>query len=82
MDSLTSSDLTRVVRVRRHLADGTARQIRVDAHVGQPEIAAVLGVSRASVAAYETGRRVPSTPVALRLAALLDAIAAVGERAS
>ena len=62
-----------LVRVRRMLADGRARQARERARLSQVEVAHALGVVPATVSRWESGQRVPETRHALAYDELLQA---------
>lgn len=68
------SDLATIARTRASLADGSAREQRIAAGVSPGETAAVIGVSRQSVSAWEAGRAVPSGKHALAYARALAAV--------
>ena len=55
-------------RARRLLrtTPATAKALRREAELSQAEIAAVLGVSRAAVARWESGQRLPRGDMAVR----------------
>jgi DNA-binding XRE family transcriptional regulator len=67
-------DLATVSRIRAELGNGSARAARRAAMIGTGEIAEAAGVSRQSVAAWESGRAVPSAPHALAYARALAAV--------
>jgi putative transcriptional regulator len=50
----------------------TLRERRREANVTQAELAATLGVSRQTVISIESGRYLPSLPLAFRIARLFD----------
>ena len=50
---------------------GVLRQARVDGGYSRPELAGLVGVSSATVKAWETGRRTPTPPAMARLAKVL-----------
>ncbi|MEZ5184111.1 MAG: helix-turn-helix transcriptional regulator [Candidatus Nanopelagicales bacterium] len=50
---------------------GVLRQARVDGGYSRPELAGLVGVSAATVKAWETGRRTPTPPAMARLAEVL-----------
>jgi DNA-binding XRE family transcriptional regulator len=56
---------------RRWAADGTARRLREHAMLTQAEVAEVVGVTPAAVAAWEAGRRAPSGHAARKYGELL-----------
>lgn len=60
-----------LARIRRLLADGTARRIREQAGLSRAEIARDLGVDESAIYRWEAGRRVPRAAVAARYADLL-----------
>lgn len=59
------------VRLRADLRSGRARQARKQARLTQHEVASAIGVSQATVALYEAGRRSPRGAVADRYSVLL-----------
>lgn len=67
-----------ISQMRRKLKDGTARAQRLEMRLPQEELARAAGISRAAIAAYESGRRSPRAAIALKLAVIFDAL----ERAS
>jgi len=69
------TDLHRLQAARRAGASGSARRIRQAAGLSQAEVAAVLGVAQTTVASWETGRRVPRGPAAVRYGRLLEELA-------
>ena len=68
-------DLASAVRIRTDLASHAARQSREAAGVTAADMARVVGVSRQSVSAWETGREVPTIPHALAYGRALAALA-------
>lgn len=68
----------RIARVRHLAASGQAHQIRLDARLSRPELAASVGVTDQSIMGWELGRRVPSGPHALVYLDLLDALVEFG----
>ena len=64
-------DVRKLAVVRRLLAEGTARQIRVAARLSLSEVARQLDVEPGTVSRWETGNRVPRIGVAVRYADLL-----------
>lgn len=76
---MTARNALAIARVRRMLADGSAREHRERARLTQGEVADALGVSPATVSRWEAGQRVPLTRYALayaRLLSLLDEVPA------
>lgn len=70
-----SKELVRLVRVRRMVGDGTARQIRKEAGLTIREVADAIDVSTGAVHHWESGRRVPrGSAQVLRYGALLEAL--------
>ena len=61
-----------VVRVRRLLADGTARRVRENAGLSRADVARELEVNESTVGRWEDRKRVPRARVAVRYAELLD----------
>lgn len=64
----------KLAAVRARAADGSARRIRVAAHLSLTDIASAVGVDQSTVHRWETGRRAPRGAPALRYGALLDAL--------
>jgi putative transcriptional regulator len=50
----------------------TVRQLRTDQGLSQSDLGAALRVSRQTINAIETGRYLPSLPLALKLAAFFS----------
>lgn len=50
----------------------TLRELRLAKRLSQMELARLIGVSNKVIGHYETGRAMPSLPVAVRLARVLD----------
>jgi len=50
----------------------TLRELRLAKGFNQMELARLIGVSNKVIGHYETGRAMPSLPVAVRLARVLD----------
>jgi transcriptional regulator with XRE-family HTH domain len=69
---MTPRDTVAIAKVRRMLADGTARARREEARITQTEMACALGVTHATISRWESGDRVPLTRYALAYASLLD----------
>ena len=69
------ADLATAVSVRADLASHRSRQSREAAGVTAADIARVVGVSRQSVSAWESGREVPTVPHALAYGRALAALA-------
>lgn len=67
----TEVDLGLIATARRLAADGTARRIRETARLSEAEIGHVIGVAPSTISRWETGRRVPRGPAALRWAEIL-----------
>jgi transcriptional regulator with XRE-family HTH domain len=75
MNSLTA--LLAARRSERRLPDPDAcRLIRERAGLTQRELAGVIGVSRATVSRWESGRRIPRGPTLRRYLDALDVMAA------
>ena len=51
----------------------TLRQLRVDKHLSQQQLAKRLFVDRSSIANWETGRRVPDEDMIVQIAEILEA---------
>lgn len=60
---------------RRWAKDGTARRLRETAMLTQAEVAEIVGVTPAAVAAWEAGHRTPSGTPARRYGELLRRLA-------
>lgn len=71
---MRAADVVLVAHIRADLKSGAAREARESARTGQREIASALGVTRAAVSHWETGRAVPSAEHALAYARLLRQI--------
>lgn len=69
------SDLNLIAEARERAANGLGRQLRRDARLTQAEVASRLGVSRAAVAAWEAGTRLPRGRHALAYGRLLASLA-------
>lgn len=67
-----TSDATRIVRLRRMIADGDARTIREEAGLSLREAAEALDVHHSTVGYWETGDRTPKKRHALAYLALLE----------
>jgi DNA-binding transcriptional regulator YiaG len=68
---VTSKQVVELVTMRQLVANGEARQIRVDCRLSLAEMAAPIGVSAAAVSRWETGQRRPSGRPAIAYARLL-----------
>lgn len=64
-----------LVWMRRAAATGTARAIRETAGLSLAEVAREVGVTKAAVSRWETGKRVPRGEAAVAYARLLRALA-------
>ena len=76
--TLTPADLEALGRARRLLEDGTARRLRLAAHLGAAETARALGISAQLYNDWEHGRRLPAGEAGARFAAFLDRLMAAG----
>ena len=72
---MRAADVVLVARIRADLKSGRAREDREATRAGQREIALALGVTRAAVSHWESGRSVPSPEHALAYRRLLDRLA-------
>ncbi len=70
----TPQQLYDLVLLRRALADGTARGLRERAGLSLSDVAGPAGVTAATISRWESGRRAPRLPQALRYAAVLKAL--------
>lgn len=61
-----------LVRVRRMVATGVARQIRMESGLSQAELANAVGVHKMTVHKWEHHNQRPRGEAALRYAAVLD----------
>ena len=68
-----------LARLRMLTASGEARRIREDANLSQPEAAEAVQVAQSTMSLWERGRRVPHGEPAVRYAALLDRLQAIGQ---
>jgi DNA-binding XRE family transcriptional regulator len=75
---MSIDDAVRLADVRQAVRSGSARRIRQAAGLTQADVAAAVGVERATVGLWETGARVPRSAVALRYAELLSRLSAIG----
>jgi DNA-binding transcriptional regulator YiaG len=73
-------DFQLVTWMRAALLDGSVKRIRERAGASQGEMAAAVRVSRAAVASWEQGRRIPRGATAVRYAKLLRELADGQER--
>jgi len=67
-----AADVALIAQVHIALASGSARRARLAAGLGQREIASALGVTRAAVSHWESGRSKPSAEHALAYGRLLQ----------
>ena len=74
MEEPSTTTLVRLARVRAHTRSGRARQIRLDSHVTQAEMAATVGVSESTIGRWEDATRVPHGDPALRYLDTLEAL--------
>lgn len=77
---MADETITRISRVRRWAADGTARALRERAGLSYRDIASEAGIRPATVWRYENGKRKPHGPSALRYLAVLDLLQKVSQR--
>lgn len=70
--------LDKLVRVRQLAACGEARRRRIAADVSLSELAADVGVSYAAIWKWETQRRRPSGPAAIKYLDALERLAELG----
>lgn len=75
MIAMRPADLAIIMVTRADLKSGAAREARDAAGIRQSEFASALGVSRAAVCHWETGRAVPSAEHALAYGRLLRSLA-------
>lgn len=68
------ADALRLIRVREALSSGTAREQRIAARLSLAEVGALCGVDQSTVWRWETGKRTPRGPVALRYARVLETL--------
>jgi DNA-binding transcriptional regulator YiaG len=80
MESMTTTDLRRLTRVRRLAETGEARRIREAARLGLGEVARSLGVSGSTLHRWEQGLRSPRGGKALMWCDLLDDLVLAGDR--
>ena len=74
----TTEDLAALGRVRGLTRSGTAKRIRQAAGITIAEAARAAEVSERAIYRWEGNQSVPHGPAALRYAALLDRLAALG----
>lgn len=65
------ADIATVSRTREGLASGAARKARIASGARQSDVAEALGVGRAAVGLWESGKRVPTAEHALAYGKLL-----------
>lgn len=70
-DTMTLDELELVVKVRRWIKNGRAREIRLMAMLSQAEVAAAIGTTMSAVNRWESGQRVPRTEQAIAYGRLL-----------
>lgn len=79
---MATSDLEKLARVRRLIAEGEARRLREQAGVTLSEVAGASRVDTATVWRWENGQRRPRGDIALRYLKVLDRLAALQEEAT
>jgi predicted transcriptional regulator len=67
--------LARQARPRRLPAPSVRRALRLRHRLSQGQVAALLGVDRASISRYESGQRTPGSSVAERYLEILERLA-------
>lgn len=72
---MRAADVALIAQTHADLTSGRARSVRLAAKIGQREIALALGVTRAAVSHWESGRSVPSAEHALAYGKLLRSLA-------
>jgi len=72
---MRAADVVMVAQIRADLRSGRAREAREATRAAQREIALALGVTRAAVSHWESGRSAPSAEHALAYRRLLDRLA-------
>jgi DNA-binding transcriptional regulator YiaG len=66
------TETTKLAAIRRRAADGTAKNVRLAAHLSCQDIADTIGVDTSTVWKWEAGQRTPTGAAALRYADLID----------
>jgi transcriptional regulator with XRE-family HTH domain len=74
---MTEEDFRRIADAREHAATGSGRRIREAAGYTIAEVAALVGISVASLSRWEKGEQRPRTKAAIRWA---DALARMERR--
>ncbi len=69
--------LEALIRMRRRLANGTAKDLRVTHGLARGEVAQTLGVTYQAVQKWELGDRIPRGDHAVAYARLLDRLASL-----
>lgn len=69
---MTNDDLVAITRLRRRLRSGSARAIRTGAGASLGEVAQTVGVNKATISRWESGKRIPSGALAQKYAGVLD----------
>ena len=69
-----TSDTLLAAEARGHAATGWARQLRTHARITQAELATEVGVSRSTIAMWESGQRNPRGPKAAAYGKALRAL--------
>ena len=68
----SETDAIRIVKLRRSLKSGEAREVRERAGLSQADVARALGVHEMTLGGWERGQKVPRSTTALAYARLLD----------
>lgn len=63
MDATKALGLGDLVLLRRMCADGTARRVRLGAHVSCADVGAECGASASAVSRWERAQRLPRDPL-------------------
>lgn len=71
------NDLLALTLMRRALASGEAKELRIDARLSRAEVAELLGVTPEAVMKWELGERVPRGQPARSYASLLVSLRSV-----
>lgn len=71
---MNESELVVLARVRRLAKSGAAQSIRVGAGLSLAELGSSVGVGPATIYRWESGQRSPHGDLALKFAAVLDAL--------
>ncbi len=75
----TLQETLTVVRVRKALRSGAARQMRERAGLSQSEAARAIGVHEVTLSDWERGRNAPRFDAAMAYARLLDELSEVAK---